>query len=76
MRMRRQTASEVDAPAVKELAGGHSDEYRRITVLSNADRRDSLRSFSRQVFLVSASNSIHKHCIRDQAVFWIGALLR
>ncbi len=39
MRVRRQTAiSEVDAPAIEELAAGRdSDEHRRVTVLGDAD---------------------------------------
>ena len=45
MRMRRQTAlGEVDAPAIKELAAGHdSNEHSRVTLLGDADGRDSLR---------------------------------
>src|SRR4249920_2269993 len=54
MRVRRQTAiSEVDAPAIEELAAGRdSDEHRRVTVLGHADGRDSLHSSSRHVFLL------------------------
>jgi hypothetical protein len=45
--MGRQSAlGEVDAPAIEKLAVG-----RRITVLSDADRRGSLRSFSRHDLL-------------------------
>ena len=44
MRMRRQTAiGEVDAPAIKELAAGHdSNEHSRVTLLGDADGRDTL----------------------------------
>jgi hypothetical protein len=51
--MGRQSAlGEVDAPAIEKLAvGRESDEHRRITVLSDADRRGSLRSFSRHDLL-------------------------
>jgi hypothetical protein len=43
VRMRRQTATgEVDAPASEELAAGHhSNEHSRVTLLGDADGRDS-----------------------------------
>ena len=54
MRMRRQTAiGEVDAPAIKELAAGHDcNEHSRVTLLGDADGRDSPCSSSRHVFLL------------------------
>jgi hypothetical protein len=53
MRMRRQTAGEVDAPAIEEFAAGRdSNEHRRVSVLGDADGRGSLRSSSRHVFLL------------------------
>jgi hypothetical protein len=46
----RQTAREVDASAIEELtAGRYGNEHRRVAVLGDADRRDSLRWFSRHV---------------------------
>jgi hypothetical protein len=49
--VRRQTAGEVDAPAIEELAAGRNrDEHSRVTVLGDADGRGSLRSSSRHVF--------------------------
>ena len=52
MRMRRQTTlGEVDAPAIEKLAAGSdSDEHRRLPLLGDADRRDSLRLLLRHVF--------------------------
>src|SRR5262249_53879073 len=54
MRVRRKTAiGEVDATTIEELAvGRNSDEYRRVTVLRNADGRCSLRSSFLHVFLL------------------------
>jgi hypothetical protein len=37
VRVRRQTASKVDAPAIQELtAGRHGDEHGRVSVLGDA----------------------------------------
>jgi hypothetical protein len=54
IRVRRQTAGEVDAPAIQELAAGRdSDEHRRVTVLGDADGR-MLHSRFHHVLLPSA----------------------
>jgi hypothetical protein len=54
MRVRGQTAGEVDAPAIEELtAGRDSDEHRRVTVLCHADGRRTLHSRFHQVLLPS-----------------------
>lgn len=51
IRVRRQIAGEVDAPAIQELAAGSdSDEHRRVTVLGDADGR-MLHSRFRYVLL-------------------------
>jgi hypothetical protein len=49
MWVRRQTVlGEVDVPAIEKLAAGRdSDEYRRVTVLSDTYGRGTLRSLSR-----------------------------
>jgi hypothetical protein len=52
MRMRRETFSEVDAPAIEQLAARREcDKHGRVTVLDHADRRGSLGSSSRHVSL-------------------------
>jgi hypothetical protein len=51
--VRRQTAGEVDAPAIEELtAGRDSDEHRRVPVLGDADGRPMLHAHFRHVFPV------------------------
>ena len=60
MRMRRQTAiGEVDAPAIEELAARNdSNQHSRVTLLGDADGRDTLGSSSRHVFLLRAHELI------------------
>lgn len=53
IRVRRKTVSEIDAPAIENVAaGGDRDEHRRIAVLGDADGRGSLRSCSRHPVLL------------------------
>jgi hypothetical protein len=54
VRVRRQTACEVDASAIEELTtGSDSDEHRRVTVLGDADGRRMLHSRFRHSLLHS-----------------------
>lgn len=53
IRVRRKTVSEIDAPAIENVAaGGDRDEHRRIAMLGDADGRGSLRSCSRHPVLL------------------------
>ena len=53
IRVRRKTVSEIDAPAIENVAaGGDRDEHRRIAMLGDADGRGSLRSCSRHAVLL------------------------
>ena len=57
IRVRRQTMSEVDAPPIEELTTAlDSDEYRRVTVLGDANGRCMLRSRFRHVLLASTAS--------------------
>jgi hypothetical protein len=50
VRVRRQTVSEVDAPAIEELAVRRDrHQHRRVRVLCNANGRSALRSSFRHV---------------------------